>query len=250
MTFSKICRLTADYIDNHPDEYSYSAIRVPDCGSPGCVIGLAGMIRGISIGEHVGSSCEEILGINDFELYEKMSKVPISISAGDWSGTDNVSKCLRHIADIADISDGRLSNDNNPALTISGMRGVIIEEEDISDIADISEEEAVAAKATIRAALKTVIGEEDIADISEEEAIAKAEAKDARAVEIAAYAVEKVAVIAEKAEKEAAKVTIRAALKTRLIATSEAEAAAEEARAAAERYTKMIVARLKLSLRN
>lgn len=46
MTPKQLAYKTADYIEANPELYDFMKVTIPKRGSPGCVIGLAGMLAG------------------------------------------------------------------------------------------------------------------------------------------------------------------------------------------------------------
>lgn len=66
----------ADWIEKNPDLYNFHNTRIPDCKTPGCLLGWIGVFAGIKKGEGV-NSVEKFLGCYvpglTSEFYERIS---------------------------------------------------------------------------------------------------------------------------------------------------------------------------------
>lgn len=97
--------LTADFIEQYPNRYDFQADRIPECGSPGCIIGTAGLVQGLKAEGHVHNDCLRIFGMAHETLYHKMSEARELLGkAGNnqistWTGDAKTAvKCLRFLA--------------------------------------------------------------------------------------------------------------------------------------------------------
>jgi len=45
----------ADHIERYPDQFDFSRVRVPDCGTPGCALGWIGRFAGCPVGHVIES---------------------------------------------------------------------------------------------------------------------------------------------------------------------------------------------------
>lgn len=57
----------ADWIENNPHLYAFRKAEVPECGSPGCMVGWVGSFAGYRAGTNcwrVDAGCKRIIGVN------------------------------------------------------------------------------------------------------------------------------------------------------------------------------------------
>lgn len=65
-TLRQAILLTADHIEQHPALYNYQIIKVPDCGTPGCLVAWIGHFLGVVSGTNCWTTgaCHSIMGVS------------------------------------------------------------------------------------------------------------------------------------------------------------------------------------------
>lgn len=95
---------TADYFEQHPGHYDFMEVTVPPCGSPGCVIGIMGMIAGET--GKVSDVCQKIIGMSETDFYTEMNRARRLLNSVNWCDCVAVAiACLRYLVTQEKILD-------------------------------------------------------------------------------------------------------------------------------------------------
>lgn len=86
----------ADVIEIEPSRYDFDRCVVPECGTPGCMLGLMGVFLGYQAGEIVDAVCKKSLGISDAEFYRLVDKDYNRVNC--WGDNKSVANALRQFA--------------------------------------------------------------------------------------------------------------------------------------------------------
>lgn len=88
----------ADWIEKNPEQFAFTAIRVPECGTPGCALGWISHFYGVKARSYdYGRDVFEPLGISyDTDFYRRVD----SLVASGW--TRNPSLCAQGMRLYAD----------------------------------------------------------------------------------------------------------------------------------------------------
>ncbi len=88
---------TADYLEANPHLFDFDISEVPECGSPGCILGTMAMLEGVKAGESVFDFEQEYFdGFGGFLIHEML---PVSLGIGSINSVDHVVITLRKLAE-------------------------------------------------------------------------------------------------------------------------------------------------------
>lgn len=85
----------ADSIERNPSVFDFYKTHIPECGSPGCAVGLVACHAGVSSHSDVHRICDSLLGVPWYTFYNRLSE----LSPGWQSDAHGCIAALRLYAD-------------------------------------------------------------------------------------------------------------------------------------------------------
>lgn len=87
---------TADHIEQHPELFKFIKSTVPECGTPGCLLGWIGHFLGMTPGRCI-SELKQAMNADDTMFYKRLDLV---LGGGNWC--HNALMCVRGLRLYAD----------------------------------------------------------------------------------------------------------------------------------------------------